>query len=168
MKVSFSILFTIMMLGCISNSTDRAGEGSSDQLISWNDNANKHRIVDFVESVTDSTSENYLIPSDRIAVFDNDGTLWTEKPVYNHFYGIFARVEELVENNPKLLKDPVFSSIHEFINTKDIKKLGLFFDEANEKKYNKVVGQLMGSAFNGMSVEEFKQWSLFSIVFIIL
>ena len=56
---------------------------AADWLPSWNDGPSKSRIVAFVETVTDSTSQQYVPPSERIAVFDNDGTLWTEQPMYS-------------------------------------------------------------------------------------
>ena len=51
-------------------------------LPSWNQTDARARIIDFVSSVTRQDSENYVAPADRIAVFDNDGTLWSEQPVY--------------------------------------------------------------------------------------
>ena len=55
-----------------------AGNG---QLRSWNDGAAKKAIVDFVARVTREGSDDYVAPESRIAVFDNDGTLWCEKPM---------------------------------------------------------------------------------------
>src|SRR5690606_3751710 len=52
-------------------------------LASWNDTPTKTAIVDFVQRTTTEGSADYLAPNDRIAVFDNDGTLWTEQPAYN-------------------------------------------------------------------------------------
>ena len=54
----------------------------ADPLPSWNAGDTKSAIIGFVEAVTDPTSEDYVTPADRIAVFDNDGTLWAEQPVY--------------------------------------------------------------------------------------
>lgn len=61
---------------------------AADGLPSWHNGDAKARIVDFVESVTDPDSADYLTPGARIAVFDNDGTLWAEQPVY--FQLLFA------------------------------------------------------------------------------
>ncbi len=55
---------------------------AADPLPSWNDGASKSAIVDFVNRVTDESSPDYRPAADRVAVFDNDGTLWAEKPVY--------------------------------------------------------------------------------------
>jgi phosphoserine phosphatase len=59
-----------------------AGIANAQPLASWADTPTKARLVDFVESVTDASRSTYVPPAERIAVFDNDGTLWSEKPVY--------------------------------------------------------------------------------------
>ena len=61
---------------------------AADPLPSWNDGATKERIVNFVEAVTDPTGKDFVPPAERIAVFDNDGCLWAEKPAY--FQLLFA------------------------------------------------------------------------------
>ena len=58
-------------------------------LPSWHDGAAKARIVAFVGAVTEPGGKDFVPPAERIAVFDNDGTLWTEQPVY--FQALFAR-----------------------------------------------------------------------------
>jgi hypothetical protein len=57
----------------------------ADPLPSWNDGATKAAIIAFVDKTTDPTLDSYVTPGDRIAVFDNDGTLWAEQPVYFQF-----------------------------------------------------------------------------------
>ena len=61
---------------------------SGDPLPSWNEGSTKQAIIQFVSEVTDSDSANFVAPADRIATFDNDGTLWSEKPMY--FQVLFA------------------------------------------------------------------------------
>jgi hypothetical protein len=51
-------------------------------LPSWNDGAAKQAIFDFVRATIDRSSPSYVFPEDRIAVFDQDGTLWVEHPIY--------------------------------------------------------------------------------------
>lgn len=87
-----------------------AGLLAADPLPSWNDTQARQRIIDFVEDVTDPASDNYVTPSDRIAVFDNDGNLWAEKPVY--FQLIFAvdRVAELAAADPSIATSPVLKA----------------------------------------------------------
>lgn len=62
---------------------------SGQVLASWNDTL-KEKIINFVENVTETGSPNYIPPEERIAVFDNDGTLWAEKPTY--FQGFFIDI----------------------------------------------------------------------------
>ena len=57
-------------------------QAATDPLPSWNDGAVKTRIVSFVQAVTDPTGKDYVAPGARVAVFDNDGTLWSEQPIY--------------------------------------------------------------------------------------
>ncbi|MBO9474673.1 haloacid dehalogenase-like hydrolase [Shimia sp. R10_1] len=80
-----------------------SGMALADPLPSWNDTDAKARIISFVEAVTDPASEDYVTPADRIATFDNDGTLWAEQPVY--FQLIFAvdQVAKLAEQDPSIL-----------------------------------------------------------------
>src|SRR5271156_1481122 len=52
-------------------------------LASWNDGAAKQAILDFVKAMTDRASPDYVPPEDRIATFDQDGTLWVEHPLYS-------------------------------------------------------------------------------------
>ncbi|MEP3632166.1 MAG: HAD family hydrolase [Shimia thalassica] len=76
----------------------------ADPLPSWNDTDAKSRIISFVETVTDPASPDYVTPADRIATFDNDGTLWAEQPLY--FQLIFA-VEDVAR---RAKEDPSFAS----------------------------------------------------------
>lgn len=69
-------------------------------LPSWRDGAAKQRIVDFVKAVKDETSTSYVPPEERIAVFDNDGTLWSEQPLYFQFVFAIERVAELLGQKP--------------------------------------------------------------------
>jgi hypothetical protein len=63
-----------------------ASQVQADPLPSWNDTATKGAIIDFVEGVTTPGSTDFLPEADRIAVFDNDGTLWAEQPMYFQVY----------------------------------------------------------------------------------
>jgi hypothetical protein len=58
---------------------------SGDPLPSWNEGAAKASIINFVRATTDAASPDYVRPAERIATFDNDGTLWTEQPCYIQF-----------------------------------------------------------------------------------
>ena len=58
------------------------GTGTADPLPSWNDGANKQAILKFVADVLREGAATFVAPAERIAVFDNDGTLWAEQPLY--------------------------------------------------------------------------------------
>ncbi len=66
-----------------------------DSLASWNDGDAKRSIIEFVEAVTDQKGPDYVPAADRIAVFDNDGTLWCEQPLYIQLAFAFDRVKAL-------------------------------------------------------------------------
>ena len=74
---------------------------AADPLPSWNDGPTKQAIVDFVQKVTDKGGSDYVPPADRIAVFDNDGTLWAEKPVYFQLLFAIDRVKALAPEHPE-------------------------------------------------------------------
>ena len=63
---------------------------------SWNEGDTKQRIVEFVETVTNESSAQHVPASERIAVFDNDGTLWCEQPIYFQLQFAVDRVCMLV------------------------------------------------------------------------
>ena len=85
-----------------------ASTALADPLPSWTDTDAKTRITEFVSSVTDPDSESYVTPADRIAVFDNDGTLWAEQPAYFQIYYAMDRIARLSEADPSILtSDPL-------------------------------------------------------------
>jgi phosphoserine phosphatase len=75
--------------------------GAADVLRSWNDGPAKSRIIGFVQAVTDQASKDYVKPADRIAVFDNDGTLWSERPAYFQLAFAIDRVRALAPRHPE-------------------------------------------------------------------
>ena len=74
------IALVVMALACTA-----AFAGAQDPLPSWNDGPAKKAITAFVDDVTREGSPNYVRPAERIATFDNDGTLWAEQPMYFQF-----------------------------------------------------------------------------------
>jgi len=71
-------------------------------LDTWNDGSTKSAIVDFVERVTTDNGPDYVAPEARIAVFDNDGTLWCEKPMYIQLDFLIRRFAEQAQADPSL------------------------------------------------------------------
>jgi hypothetical protein len=73
---------------------------SAVSLPSWNDGLAKAAILDFVPATTDPSSRNFVPPEDRVATFDQDGTLWVEHPLYNQAMFAIDRVHELAPQHP--------------------------------------------------------------------
>lgn len=74
--------------------------GQTDPLPSWNDGPTKQSIIRFVQLVTDKSGKDYVSPEARIAVFDNDGTLWIEQPLFAQFVFAIDRVKALAPQHP--------------------------------------------------------------------
>ena len=74
---------------------------AADPLPSWNDGASRARILAFVEAVTQAGGKDFVPPEDRIAVFDNDGTLWAEQPMYFQLFFALDRVKALAPKHPE-------------------------------------------------------------------
>jgi hypothetical protein len=84
---------------------------SGDPLPSWNDGPAKQAIRDFVRVTTDQSSKDFVPPEERIAEFDQDGTLWVEHPLYTQIAYCFDRVGPLVKARPQLKDREPFSTI---------------------------------------------------------
>jgi phosphoglycolate phosphatase-like HAD superfamily hydrolase len=84
---------------------------SGDPLPSWNDGANKQRIVGFVKAVTSEGGKDYVVPEERIAVFDNDGTLWLEYPMYTQVLFVFDRIRALAPQHPEWKDKEPYKSV---------------------------------------------------------
>ena len=82
-----------------------------DPLALWNDTPPKTRIVDFIDRVTDPNGQDYVAASDRIAVFDNDGTLWCEQPMYIQLAFAIERATEIAGSDPDLASVEPFRSL---------------------------------------------------------
>jgi phosphoglycolate phosphatase-like HAD superfamily hydrolase len=92
----FCVLFALAV-GLLARPVGAA----SDPLPSWNPGPTKSRIVAFVRAVTQREGKDYVAPADRIAVFDNDGTLWSEQPVYFQLAFAIDRVKALAPSKPE-------------------------------------------------------------------
>src|SRR6187431_2330714 len=84
---------------------------SADPLPSWNDTAPKKAVVSFVEKVTKEGSADFVPVPERIATFDNDGTLWCEQPLYFQFLFIIDRVKALAPQHPEWKEKEPFASV---------------------------------------------------------
>lgn len=96
----------------------------TDPLPSWNDTSSKKYIVQFVNTVTNPNSPDYVKPGDRIAVFDNDGTLWIEQPFYTQLAFAFDRIKAMAPNHPEWQTTEPYKSLLEG-NYSSLDKKGL-------------------------------------------
>jgi phosphoglycolate phosphatase-like HAD superfamily hydrolase len=84
---------------------------AQDPLPSWNDGATKKAIVDFVKATTTQGSPGFVAQADRIATFDQDGTLWVEKPIYSQVIYCLDRVPAVVKAKPELANVEPFKTV---------------------------------------------------------
>jgi phosphoglycolate phosphatase-like HAD superfamily hydrolase len=82
----------------------------TDPLPSWNDGAAKAAILDFVATTTDPGSPDFVAPEDRIAAFDNDGTLWSEQPAYFQGMFVFDRIKAMAPQHPEWRSEQPFKA----------------------------------------------------------
>ena len=97
---------------------------SSGVLPSWNEGPAKQAILDFVRDTTGPGSPKFVLPEDRIATFDQDGTLWVEHPVYGQMMYCLDRVPVLAEQKPELKNEEPFKTVLSG-NREEIAKLPL-------------------------------------------
>jgi hypothetical protein len=104
------IAYVLAALVCAALSTTIQ---AADQLPSWNDGAAKKSILQFVAKVTKEGSPDFVPPAERIAVFDNDGTLWAEQPMYFQAFFAFDRVKAIAPQHPEWKDRQPFKAILE-------------------------------------------------------
>jgi len=88
-----------------------AARAQASPLASWNDGPAKQSILDFVRATTDRASPSFVPPEDRIATFDQDGTLWVEHPMYSQMMYCFDRVPVLAAERPELKNVEPFKTV---------------------------------------------------------
>src|SRR6266478_9772865 len=145
MKLIFS---TVAMLTLVVGGATSAK--AQDPLPSWNDGPAKQAILAFVKEVTDKSNPKYVAPEDRIATFDQDGTLWVEQPMYTQVMYCLERVPALVEKKPEL------KNVEPFMTVLSGNR------EAMAKLSMKDLEKILAATLTGMSVDEFsaevKKW----------
>jgi phosphoglycolate phosphatase-like HAD superfamily hydrolase len=122
-----------------------AGVGASQAppLPSWNEGAARTRIIEFVRAVSDPKSRDFVAPGDRIATFDNDGTLWAEQPLYFQALFMLDQVKKAAPQHPEWKDNPAFQA------------LAAQDKAALEKLGHKPVLELLVQANSGMTVAEY-------------
>ncbi|WP_444945215.1 HAD family hydrolase [Microbulbifer sp. VTAC004] len=136
-----------------------ANERGSAPLPSWNSTAAKSAIVTFIDKVTQEGSADFIPPEQRIAVFDNDGTLWAEKPAYFQLLFAMDEVKRLAPEHPEWKSEQPFATI---LNDDMItllaqgrtgleKMIGATHADMTREEFNKVVASWLNTARNPLT-----------------
>ena len=110
MRSRRTLLVAFLAIGLVGTAIE-ARAADADPLPSWNDGPTKQSILDFVAAVTKEGGPDYVAPVERIATFDNDGTLWAEKPIYTQLAFAFDRVKALAPQHPEWKTKEPFASL---------------------------------------------------------
>ncbi len=125
---------------------------AADPLLSWNDGQAKQAIIQFVKDTTDKSGPKYVPPEDRIATFDQDGTLWVEHPMYTQMIYCLEQVPAVAKAKPELANVEPFKTVL----SGDKKAIARFTKKDFEK--------ILAATLTGMTVDEFnaevKKWIL--------
>src|SRR5215471_15238671 len=113
MKARFRALFVCALaLGLgVQASVSTEAPGDLDPLPSWNDGPAKRAILDLVHTTTDRSSPEFVRPEERIATFDQDGTLWVSHPIYTQVVYCLDRVPAVVKARPALAEVEPFKTV---------------------------------------------------------
>ena len=142
-RISRACAATLLL--CAALTTVLSGQAQTDPLPSWNDGTAKQAIVAFVTTTTDESNPAFVKPADRIATFDQDGTLWTEHPLYAQAMFAFARVGQLAPQHPGWKTTQPFQAV-------------LTGDKAAIGKFTETDWmQIVGATHAGMSTADFEQ-----------
>ena len=136
-------VLTLLVLFALAFSPVHAQQ--PDPLPSWAEGPTKSAIIQFVQSVTEKGGKDYVPPEDRIATFDNDGTLWVEQPMYTQLLFAFDRVKELAPHHPEWKTKQPFKALLEG----DMKTVGA--------SGMKGVMEIVMATHSGMTATEFEK-----------
>ncbi|MHA4846686.1 HAD family hydrolase [Flavitalea antarctica] len=142
MRKNFHKVFVFLFVFTVGQSLP-AQQNSQDPLPSWAEGNVKKAIITYIEKVVDSQSSGFIPVKDRIATFDNDGTLWAERPLVQELFA-FYRVRKMVATNPALKSQQPFKAVLE--NDKD------YFQRNGEKG----IMQVLAATHTGMTEDEFE------------
>ncbi len=146
---SFSAFARLFALGVLLVLGAQA-YAQTDPLPSWNDGPAKQAIVEFVQATTDQASPKFVPPAERIATFDQDGTLWVSHPMYTQVMFCLERVPAVVKAKPELAKVEPFKTVLSG-NREAMAKLSM-----------KDLEKILAATLTGITVDEFnaevKKW----------
>src|SRR5262245_2607564 len=135
----------VMLIVVLSFTAHARNSPVPDPLPSWNEGAAKKSIVEFVKAVTTRGGKDYVVPAERIATFDNDGTLWAEQPAYFQLLFALDRVKTLAPQRPEWKDKEPFASL-----LKGDVKGALAGGE-------RAIGEIVMATHAGMTTTEFEQ-----------
>jgi len=135
-------LLAVALVGIASFTATHAR--AADPLVSWSDTATKKAIISFVKKVTTEGSPDFVAPAERIATFDNDGTLWSEQPMYFQLLFALDRIKALAAQHPEWKSKQPFASLLEG-NVKGALAGG-----------EKAIAEIVMATHAGMTTEEFE------------
>lgn len=141
-RPAYAIALSLVLVLLAAVPIERAS-ARSDSLPSWNDSATKTAIVEFVARVTKDGGPDYVPPAERIAVFDNDGTLWSEQPMYFQLAFAIDRIATLAKDHPEWREKQPFKGVLEG----DLKAVAASGEHG--------LLEIVAATHAGMSTEEF-------------
>jgi phosphoglycolate phosphatase-like HAD superfamily hydrolase len=144
MEVHLRVLFVFVLATAVGLASSTQGFAQTDPLASWNDGPAKQAIVEFVRTTTDQSSPKFVPPTERIATFDQDGTLWVEHPMYTQVVYCLDRVPAVVKQKPELAKVEPFKT--ELSGNR----------EAMAKLSMDDLFKILAATLTGMSVDDFR------------
>jgi phosphoglycolate phosphatase-like HAD superfamily hydrolase len=144
MKLHVRLLVTLLLAAAGGLASGMQARAQTDPLPSWSDGPVKQAIVDFVHATTDQSSPQFVPPEERIATFDQDGTLWVEHPIYTQVVYCLNRVPAVVHAKPALAKVEPFETVLSG-DREALAKLSL--DD---------LLKIVAATLTGMSVDEFQ------------
>jgi phosphoserine phosphatase len=140
MRARRTTLLLYVLLLCVA-----CAAAQSDPLPSWNNDSTKQAILDFIARVSKQGGPDFVPVEARIATFDNDGTLWTEQPVYTEYAFTFDRVKQLASQHPEWKTEQPYAAVLQ----NDMKALAASGDRG--------AFQLILATHAGMSTDQFSQ-----------
>jgi haloacid dehalogenase-like hydrolase len=127
----------------VTANSDSAAASGTEPLPSWNEGPLKRSIMSYVKDITDSSGQHFIPSADRIATFDNDGTLWAERPYMQELFA-FYMVKKMVTQNPALARKQPFKAVIDHDKT--------YFAKNGEK----ALMELIGATHTGTSEAAFE------------
>ena len=144
MKLVVRRFLAFVLAAAVSLGFSSRAVAQTDPLPSWNDGPAKQAIFKFVHATTDQSSAKFVPPAERIATFDQDGTLWVEQPIYTQVVYCLERVPAVVKARPELA------------NVEPFKTVVSGDREAIAKLSMDDLFKILAATLTGMSVDEFK------------